>query len=289
MADNNEISALLTLIDDPDGEVFGVVSDKIVEYGKSIIPNLEHLWENTVDESLQERLELLIHRLHFTDLKEDFRQWNVSGHHDLMLGALLVAKFHYPDLLTAPVLLEIEKLRRNIWLELNNYLTPLEQVRIVTGILYGYFGLKGGEISYTNINEFLLHKVLETKRGNQVGNAIVYLILCDLLDVPVKAIGIPKQFVLAYFKRGYSSDLPLDQYISQVEFFVDPTSGQVFVQKDIDAYFKRLGVAQEPQFFKPLTNRQILQNVLAELIKCNEEPQQAYKQDELKWLIESLE
>ncbi|HEY0059440.1 MAG TPA: transglutaminase family protein, partial [Flavisolibacter sp.] len=182
MRDNKEISALLTLIDDPDDEVFGVVSEKIVGYGKSIIPNLEHLWENTVDEELQERIELLIHRLHFTDLKEDFRQWNVSGHHDLMLGSLLVAKFQYPDLATAPVLLEIEKLRRNIWLELNNYLTPLEQVRVVTGILYGYFGLKGSEVVHANINEFFLHKVLESKRGNQVGNALLYLILCDLLD-----------------------------------------------------------------------------------------------------------
>jgi hypothetical protein len=38
MADSNEISALLTLIDDPDTEVFDVVSVKIVEYGKTIIP-----------------------------------------------------------------------------------------------------------------------------------------------------------------------------------------------------------------------------------------------------------
>jgi hypothetical protein len=76
---------------------------------------------------VQHRIELLIHRLHYRDLSEDFRQWNVSGHHDLMLGALLVSKFQYPDLATAPVLQEIEKIRRNIWLELNNYLTLLSK------------------------------------------------------------------------------------------------------------------------------------------------------------------
>ena len=32
---------------------------------------------------------------------------------------------------TSPVLLEVEKIRRNIWLELNNYLTPLEQIQIL--------------------------------------------------------------------------------------------------------------------------------------------------------------
>ena len=289
MRDNKEISALLTLIDDPDDEVFGVVSDKIVGYGKSIIPNLEHLWENTVDEELQERIELLIHRLHFTDLKEDFRQWNVSGHHDLMLGSLLVAKFQYPDLATAPVLLEIEKLRRNIWLELNNYLTPLEQVRVVTGILYGYFGLKGSEVAYTNINEFFLHKVLESKRGNQVGNALLYLILCDLLDVPVKALGVPKQFVLAYFKPGYSSDPLAGEHLTKIEFFVDPTTGQVFSHKDIEAYFKRLSVPPVNAYFKPLTNKQIMQYLLEELVKCFDSDKQAYKREELRELIQLLD
>src|SRR5207244_8882405 len=133
-------------------------------------------------------------RLHYRDLTEDLRQWNVSGHHDLMNGTLLVSKFQYPDLSTTNVFQEIEKIRRNIWLELNNYLTPLEQINIVTSILYSYYGLKGNEIAYTDSNEFLIHKILESKKGNQLGNGVLYLILCDLLDIPVRAVGVPKQF-----------------------------------------------------------------------------------------------
>ncbi|MBD0376166.1 MAG: hypothetical protein ICV51_11105, partial [Flavisolibacter sp.] len=109
MKENREISALLHLIDDPDEEVFGAVSERIVGYGRHIIPNLEHLWENTSNEDIQERIELLIHRLHVTDLIEDFRQWNISGHHDLLVGALLASKFQYPDLSTASSLQEVEK------------------------------------------------------------------------------------------------------------------------------------------------------------------------------------
>ncbi|MGZ8516803.1 MAG: hypothetical protein ACXWWD_05605, partial [Chitinophagaceae bacterium] len=93
METNKEIAALLHLLDDPDQDVFDAVSEKIVDYGKPIIANLEHLWETTPEEHTQGRIELLIHRLHYRDLTEDFRQWNISGHHDLMLGALLVSKF----------------------------------------------------------------------------------------------------------------------------------------------------------------------------------------------------
>lgn len=288
MEETKEISALLKLIDDPDAEVFGSVSQRIIEYGRTIIPNLENLWENTVNEDIQNRIELLIHRLHLTDLTEDFRQWSLAGHHDLMVGALLASKFQYPDLSTATTLQEMEKLRRNIWLELNQYLTPLEQIRIVTGILYGYYGLKGNELNYSNVNDFLLHKVVETKRGNQISNGILYLILCDLLDIPVKAIGLPKQFVLAYFKPGYSSDTE-EHHINKIEFFIDPTSGQVFSHKDVEAYFKRISVPPVHAYFKPYSNKRVIQNLLEEMAKCFDDEKNFYKSAELLQLATLLD
>ena len=128
MEENKEISALLHLIDDPDEEVFGVVSNRIIDFGKRIIPNLENLWENTISEGIQERIELLIHRLHYRDLTEEFVEWNRNAHQDLLTGALLVARFQYPELTTAQIFQDIEKLRRNIWLELNSYLTDRKSV-----------------------------------------------------------------------------------------------------------------------------------------------------------------
>ncbi len=136
MQENKEILALLNLIDDPDEEVFSTISDRIVSYGKGIIPNLEHLWENTIDGSVQERIEALIHTLHYRDLKVDFIDWHTYHSHDLLAGALLVARYRYPDLDTTVVVQELEKIRRNIWLELNNYLTPLEQANVIHSILY---------------------------------------------------------------------------------------------------------------------------------------------------------
>jgi regulator of sirC expression with transglutaminase-like and TPR domain len=288
METTKELSALFTLIDDPDEEVFGAVSDKIIDYGKNIIPSLEHLWETNPDESVQQRIELLIHRLHYRDLSEDFRQWNISGHHDLMLGALLAGKFQYPDLATTPVLQEIEKIRRNVWLELNNYLTPLEQINIVTSILYSYYGLKGGEVNYQEPGEFLLHKVLEAKRGNQISNGILYLVLAELLDIPVKAINIPKQFVLAYFKPGYS-DENLQNPQEKIEFYIDPTNGQVFTNKDVSSYFKRIAAEPSDAYFLPGNNKAVIRHLLVETSKCFEDEKNIYKQKELLDLANLLD
>src|SRR5258705_4126090 len=145
MKENKEISALLHLIDDPDEYVYSTVSDKIISFGKAIIPNLENLWENTINEEVQERIELLIHKLHFRDLSNDFINWK-NGSCELLQGSLLAAQYHYPEMQALQALQEIEKMRRNIWLELNNYLTPLEKINVLTSILYNYYKLKGVEI-----------------------------------------------------------------------------------------------------------------------------------------------
>ena len=101
MQESKEIKALLHLIDDPDEEVFTTISDRIISYGRGIIPNLEYLWENTLQNSIQERIEMLIHRLHYRDLTEDFQRWKTSSYHDLLTASLLVSSLVNLILLTS--------------------------------------------------------------------------------------------------------------------------------------------------------------------------------------------
>ncbi|MBN8853424.1 MAG: hypothetical protein BGO55_18360 [Sphingobacteriales bacterium 50-39] len=288
MQETKEIKALFHLIDDPDQEVFDSVSSRIVSYGRGIIPNLENLWENTISGDIQERIELLIHKLHYHDLTEDFIRWKSSSYQDLLTAALLVAKFQYPDLVTTPILQEVEKLRRNIWLELNSYLTPLEQVNVLTSILYSYYGLKGTEVAYQQPDEFLINKLIETKRGNSIANGILYLLLGELLDIPVKAINIPRQFVLAYIKPTYDENPERLSPQQRIEFFIDPMSGQVFSHKDVDSYFKRVSVPPVASYFKPLSHNRIIQTALEEFSKCFDDERNVYKQKELLELAKLL-
>jgi hypothetical protein len=97
LVENKEISALFHLIDDPDDEVYSTVSTRIISFGKAIIPNLENLWENTQDEGIQERIETIIHKLHFRNLTEDFIRWK-DGSCELLQGALLSAQYYYPEM-----------------------------------------------------------------------------------------------------------------------------------------------------------------------------------------------
>lgn len=288
LKENKEIKALLHLIDDPDEDVYNTVSNKIISFGKDIIPNLEHLWESVSNEDTQERIELLIHRLHLRDLTDEFTAWKESGA-NLLEGAILVSKYHYPDMQPAQTRQEIEKLRRNMWLELNNYLTPIEKINVLNSIFYNYFKQKGVEISYETPDPFLINKTLETKKGNALSNGIIIIALCELLDIPVRAINIPRQFILGYFDDQYDMLNPVGHSSEKISFYIDPLNGQMYSHKDIENYFKKLSVPPVTSYFRPLSNRRIIQFLLEELAKCYDNDRNRYKMDELLALAGMLD
>jgi regulator of sirC expression with transglutaminase-like and TPR domain len=281
MQTNKEINALLTLMDDPDEEVYATVSNKIVDYGNEIIPNLEDLWESTLNDTLQVRIEMVIHRLHFTDLKNDLIAWRDSAYPDLLCGALLAAKFQYPDLQSSPVLQDIEKMRRTVWLELNNFLTPLEQANVLSSILYKYFKLSGDSIDHNRPDDFCINKVLQTKKGNAITNGIIYQVLCELLDINARLINIPNQSIIAF----YQSDIdPFQNHLNpqeNIHFYVDSISGQAYSHIDIETYFTKIQEPLRAVFFKPLTHLQIIKQLLNETSKCFNTTLNTFKKEEL--------
>lgn len=289
MQATKEINALFTLIDDPDEEVYYTVSEKIVAYGKAIIPNLEHLWETTLNDTIQERIAMIIHRLHYCDLSADMKEWRDSAYHDLLLGALLVAKFQYPDLQTTPVLQDIEKIRKNVWLELNNFLTPLEQANVLSSILYKYFRLKGVEIDYTCPDDFCIQKVLAAKKGNAITNGIIYQVMCEQLDINARIINIPKQCIIAFFQSDYDPASNIGNPQEFIQFYIDSTTGQAFSHKDIETYFAKIGQTPKASFFKPISHKQIIQLLIKETSKCFDGSLNDYKKAELIALAELLD
>ena len=276
------------LIDDPDEDVYQSVSERILYFGREIIPNLEDLWENISNEDVQERIEMLIHRVHLRELTQEFIEWK-NGDLNLIDGALLIAKYHYPELQIANVKKELEKIKRNIWLELNAYLTSFEQINVLNSIFFNYYKQKGVEISYDSPDQFLINKTLESKKGNAISNGIIYLILCEQLDIPVKAINVPRQFILAYFDQEFSLVNPVGHSSEKINFYLDPLSGQIYSHKDIENYFRKLSVPPVTSYFRPVSPKRVIQFLLEELSKCYDNDRNQYKRDELLAFASLLE
>lgn len=288
MEQTKEITALLHLIDDPDDEVYSQVSEKIISLGKEIIPNLEHLWETTADEYTQERIEMLIHSLHFRDLQMDLKAWANDKEHDLFTGALLVSRYQYPDLNLLTYYQELEKMRRNVWLELNSFLTSLEKVNVLNNILFNYYKIKGTEINYSHPDDFLVHKLVESKKGNAIPIGILLLSMASLLDINLYMINIPRQFILAYFDDDPENNTGAEFPPEHIQFYMDGASGQIFSHKDVETYFKRISVPPTASYFKPLNNKRIIQRMLEEYAKCFDNEKNSYKKSDLLSLAAQL-
>ncbi len=65
--------------------------------------------------------------------------------------------------------------------------------------------------------------------------------------------------------------------------------GQVFSQKDIESYFKRISVPSVPSYFKPLSNKRVIQHLLEEMAQCFNEEKNRYKKGELLQLASLLD
>lgn len=284
MRQDKEITALLRLLDDPDHEVFDTVAEKILHYGKEIIPNLEQLWEATFDEGIQERIEHLIHRVHFQDLQAEFLEWGKAKNPELLRGAILVAKFQFPDLNIPSILTQFDKIRRNIWLELNNYLTPLENVNVFNSILYNYYKLQGHELTERDPKFFFINQVLDSKQGNAYSIGVIYLALCELLDIPVFAVDIPRQFVFAYIDTLHPF-LSMEEEVQQIQFYVDPTNGMVYTQKDVDTYLRKINAQDRDQYFAPINSRKVIWKMLEELALCYRYKREEDKAEEIQLLM----
>lgn len=281
--------ALLYLVDDPDNEVFETVAGKLLAYGKEIIPQLEHLWETTTDVSVQFRIETLIHRTLFQDLQLDFSKWAKDEKGSLLEGALWVARYRYPDLNAEAVRSELDQIQKNVWLELNHYLSPLEQVNVINSILYSYYKIHGEE----NVNKFpdlfCLNHFLESKLGNSFTIGILYLIICEALDIPIFAVDLPRQFVLGYFDSLYHFLTPNTNPVQSIQFYIDPVNGMIYTQNDVKLYLKKVNAVPSDNYKKPLGVKQVIYKMLAELYNTYAIHQEEEKAEEIRQLQRILE
>ena len=115
------------------------------------------------------------------------------------------------------------------------------------------------------------------------------MVLAELLDIPVRAINIPRQFVLAFFNSDCDPSATTDNHEKNIHFYVDAATGQPFSHKDVEQYFKRISVPITASYFKPLSKKRIIQMIIGELAQCFDAPGMLYKKSELLQLASLLD
>lgn len=283
---NKELTALISMIDEPSGSIYTQIRDKILYHGLEAIPFLEDAWENSFNSQIQERIEEIIHKIQLDNLYTDLKEWKNSFSYDLLEGFCLVTKYHYPDLNIKKIKESVEMIRRDIWLELNNNLTALEKVKVINHILFDIHGIKGNKTNIDAPQNLFINNLLESKKGNHVSIGILYIILSQQLNIPVFGVDLPQHFILAFADEIYEGE-HTEVNDNEVLFYINPfNKGAVFTKREIEMFIKHLRIDPKPDFFKPCDNIAIIKRLIADMIRTYKKLGFIDKVDELRKLSE---
>ncbi|WP_316793100.1 transglutaminase-like domain-containing protein [Pedobacter frigoris] len=284
MENVKEISALVKLLDDPDQEIYQHVEGRLLEYGNEVIDYLENAWEQSLDSLLQQRIENIVHKIQFTNVKEDLNLWYQSGAFDLLQGALVVNRYQYPDLDEEKIILQIEEIKREIWLGLQYEMSSIEKIKLINHVFYNIYGFSGNTKNHHDPQNSYINQVIESKKGNQISLAIIYATLAQKLDIPVYGVNLPQHFIL-----GYIDESKREEHEFGVLFYINAfNKGAIFGKHDVDQFLRQLNLDPMPGFYAPCSNVEIIRRVIRNLISAYENLGSKEKVDELKQLQDIL-
>lgn len=261
--ENKELNALVHLLDEPDEKAYDSIREKIHSFGKEALPYLERALEVSFEPFIHERAGEIIRDIQRGELHAEFTAWINSSSSDLLKGYLLVTRSQYPDLNEESLTIEVEQMKMDAWLELNDNLTALENIKVLNHIFYHVHNFDGNKINLFAPQNFYLNTFLETRKGSALSLGMLYIVIARKLNIPVFGVNLPQHFILAYVSE-FAGDQPT---IDDVLFYINPFNrGAVFTKREIELFIRQLKITPDMSFFAPCSNIDIIKRLIGNLI-----------------------
>ncbi|GAB5419933.1 MAG: hypothetical protein Crog4KO_05360 [Crocinitomicaceae bacterium] len=286
MNENSSVKALVRLIDDPDENIYAHVRDALINRGPEVIPLLESSWEQE-DYGLlfQSRIENLVHDIQFSNTRTRLKEWIDASHKDLLEGAIIVAQYQYPNLDEVAVRDTLQKIRKDVWLEINAHQTAYEKVRVFNKVFYGKYGFSGNSKDFHSPLNSCINTVLETKKGNPLSLSVLYSIIAQSLDLPIFGVNLPNHFVLAYMDEDNINPFINTNNEHGALFYINAfAKGGIFDELEIKEFLKALNKSEIRDYFEPCSNSAILLRMITNLMNAFQQSGNADKVHELNEL-----
>ena len=276
----NEIKALISLLEDPDHNIYFQVKNKLIELGIDVIPDLEDAWEKNFDSLMQRRTEQIIHDIQLNFNLNELNDWVESPEKDLLKAWLIISRYQYPDLDTENVELQIEQLIKEIWIELNNNLTTLEKIKLINHILFEVHEYKGNIRNFYAPENSYVNDVLNNKKGSPLSLSLLYLIIAQKCELPIQGVNLPKHFIIAYINEELYTGDP-------IKFYINPFSqGTILSRHDLESFLEKEKLELKTMFFSPCGNKTIIRRLLANLLQSYSKNGNKEKSEEIQSFIQ---
>ncbi len=275
--ENKELEALVSLLDDEDTDIVNHVEEKIISLGEPIIPFLERAWEKSMDPTVQERIEDLVHTLQYEVLQDRLLKWYEQEDPDLLEGMCLIASYQYPDIDQDKIRQDLEQLYYEAWLEFKPDAHPFDQVKLLNSVIFGKLKFSANTKNFHSPGNSMINVVLQTKKGNPISLCVVYMMIARKLKMPVYGVNLPNLFILTYKDDSHK------------QFYINAFNrGLIFSREDIDNYIAELRINPQEQFYEPCDTRDIIKRCLRNLINSFDKLGDHAKSEEVKQLLKTI-
>ena len=276
------LSALLTLLKDPDEDAFQDIVNSLT-LDEEIISTLENLWQQADDQLAISRLDWMIGRARLNKLTKQFSDWQKKSG-GVLEGAWLVARYQYPELQFEEIDNFVSDIAKRVWLELHDKMTPHEQVTAINKVLFGKYGMKSDKISRASIDNMLINNVLDNGKANHLGMLILYLAIAQKLFLPLYIVTLFRALRIAYVDDSTDSI-----NAGNILFYIEPFERGLIFNHDIAKLtITTQGVPFNPIYIQICTDEIIIRGLMYEVQHLYYEMKQNSKVEDMNELIESF-
>ncbi|QQS50614.1 MAG: transglutaminase family protein [Bacteroidota bacterium] len=281
------IQSLISLLDDKDLEVNKAVTAELMKHGLKIIPQLEKVWESTLDGDLQQRIESLIHFIQVSHTHQQIKEWLDTGATNLLEGAVTLAQIQYPNISLESISSEVERIASDVNFDSGTSLTAYEKINLLNYVIFDLNHFTRNSANFYSPSNSFINYVLETRKGNPVSLGILYLSIARKLKLPVYGVNLPKAFVLAYINE-YRHVEARDKS-NDILFYINPyNNGAILTRFDVERFIVAEKLEPKAEYFLPCNNEIIMERLIVNLIIAYEKIGYNEKVKPLQQLLKTI-
>ena len=124
---------------------------------------------------------------------------------EIGLGNLLIGKIYSPDIDVKIYLDELDRISRDIQSLMRRRKDPRKVAEVISTYLFDQYDLEAVEEPYTE--DFLLHELLDTKKGRCMSLVALYMSIAERIDFPLHSVCLPEHIFVRWIpvrKRRFS-------------------------------------------------------------------------------------
>jgi len=271
-----EIKSLVTLLDDEDESVYATVRERLLTYNGNALEFIPVLDDAlcVAAKRFNEVRELIL-RSSIKDQLRNLRK-GVNGDVDLEEGVFVLSKYRYNDFDPQLYTEQLNTLASELKEKLSSITDETEIFRRTIAFFVDDKGFNGNKEDYYSEENHYFNRVLDTKIGIPITLSVIYLLVGKRINLPVNGIGLPGHFVLRFS-------------FGNTHIYFDPyNSGKVLSSSDCVEIVKNLGFNFTDEYLSPVSNRQILERILRNIILILEKRQEKERIETVRQFIDTL-